>query len=187
MSRLLPKDVEKEIRTIAYNLCAQYNYGTGDIDSTSFIDMLFRRPDIGGRLKEYLPDSSIRVYIKDTLCGKYTKNLTAQKLEGITPIDAVRETYGVNAVIIGKSGDVVICRDSQTGIQYLVSHSTFLRWESALKKVLEYMAKTSSIYEAPETVKICLIVVDQTAKMTYGDKMFLAKTLSFVNARALII
>ncbi len=183
----LPKDVEKEIRTIAHTLCAQYNYGTGDIDSTNFIDMLLKRPDIGGRLKEYLPDASVRVYIKDTLCGKYTKRLTAQKLEGVTAVDAVRETYGVETVILGKSRDVIICRNPQTGIQYLVSHSTFVRWESALRKVLEYLAKTASNYDDPETVKICLIVVDQTAKMTYGDKMFLAKTLSFVNAKALIL
>lgn len=82
----LPKDVEVEIKKIAYELCEQYNYGSGDrMDSTSFIDMLLSRSDVGGRLREYLPDASVRVYIKDTICGRYTKDLTAKKCQNMTP------------------------------------------------------------------------------------------------------
>ncbi len=183
----LPKDVEGEIKRTAYDLCKKYNYGTGDIDSTSFIDMLLAREEVGGRLKQYLPEASIRVYIKDTLCGRYTKDLTARKMEEYSPTEAVKEIYGVDTIIIAKSGYVTICRDERTKLLYLVDYSTLIRWESALRRVLEYMAKTSSICDNPSNVRICLVVVDQTEKMTYGDKKYLMKALSFVNARALIV
>ncbi len=183
----LPKDVESEIKTLAYELCEKYRYGTGDIDSSGFINLLLSREDVGGRLKQYLPESRVRVYIKDTLCGRYTKDLIAAKMEKYSATEAVKQVYGVGTIIVGKSGYVTICREEQGELIYLVDYSTLIRWESALRRIMEYIAKTPSIYENSSNVRICLVVVDQTEKMSYSDKQFLEKTLGLVKAKALIV
>ena len=188
MSKKMPADVEKEIKKTAYALCEEKGYGDGTrVDSTAFIDMLLARPDVGGRLKEYLPSSNVRVYIKDTLCGRYTKDLTAKKMAQYKPTEAIKEVYGVDAYYVAKSGDVTICKDSGGELIYLVDYSTLVRWESALRRILEYIARMPQVSSNPELVRICLVIVDQTSKMTYADKIQLAKALEYVNGKPLIV
>lgn len=93
----------------------------------------------------------------------------------------------MKAITVGKSNEVTICRGEDDNLHYLVDYSTLVRWESALRRILEYMAKTPAIASNPEKVRICLVVVDQTSKLTLGDKMQLNKALSFINAKAVIV
>ena len=184
----MPKDVENEIKKTAYALCEEHGYGDGNrVDSTAFIDMLLARQDVGGRLKEYLPASGVRVYIKDTLCGRYTKNLTAQKMKMYSAVEAIKEVYGVNTVCVGKSGEVTVCKEDNSDYIYLVDYSTLVRWESSLRRILEYIARTPYADRNRNLIRICLVIVDQTNKLTYADKTLLAKALEFVNAKPLVV
>ena len=108
-------------------------------------------------------------------------------MDQYTPVAAIQETYGVKVSQIGKSGDVSICKSTENQLIYLVDYSTLIRWESALRRILEYIAKTPSVYSQSKNIRICLVIVDQTNRLTYSDKMYLSKALEYVNAKPLVI
>ena len=61
MGKVLPNDLSKAIKKAIYQKADEFGYSTsGRIESGQFLDQLVEDPEIGGRLREYLPKERIR-------------------------------------------------------------------------------------------------------------------------------
>ncbi len=104
----------------------------------------------------------------------------------LSATEVIKQVYGVVTSVIEQSGNLTVCR-KYGGPYYIVDYCTLKGWNSALKRVLQHIAKTPLLYEFSDSISICIVVKDTKNEMTYADKQFLDKTLSFANAHVLVV
>lgn len=136
----------------------------------------------------YLSKEKVRTYIKDTIINAYSKALTKKILDAISPTDTIRQIYDVSSSIIqqckGKNPWVSVSR-SEDGRIFVVSGGTVLKWETALRKALELIARESGLTIEGKTPTICLHLVLTDNSLTVADKKHIQTALAAIKVQAL--
>jgi hypothetical protein len=146
------------------------------------MDDLVDDPEIGGVIKEYVQSGKVRVYIKDGILNPYTKQKTKQILLSRDPVHIIRHTYGVEEAFILKQGDIVVCRSPNERI-FVIGKGTVLKWETALRKALEYIARTSGVQLEGRYPSICLQLAVINNDITEGDRTHITNALAAVGVK----
>ena len=191
MSIKLPKHIQKDIRDRAYAHADECGYMTnGRQRNSSFMDSLTEDPKIGGILKNYMQKENVRTYIKDAVLNRYTKDRINESLDAITPEELINRSYGCDASVIqqctGKSSRVAVLRASEGQI-FITSGGTMAKWETALRKALEMIAKEPKLIVEDKTPKICLEISELTMQSTDADKEYVRKALDAVGVRVVFV
>jgi hypothetical protein len=101
--------------------------------------------------------------------------------------DTVRQLFETDTTIIQKqkcNGKIVsVCRSS-VGEIYVVSEGTVLKWETALRKALEIIAREPGLTVDNVTPTICLQLADVSASITDGDKKHITTALAAISVKA---
>jgi hypothetical protein len=66
---------------------------------------------------------------------------------------------------------------------YIVQAGTLLKWETALRKVLECVAGTPSLYENRESTEMCLMLAVTNDELSYGDQRQIETALDLVGVK----
>lgn len=185
MPNNIPRDKRERIFELVYDRADAFGYCTRNRpDNSMFMNSLVNDPEIGGVLSQYMPTGEVRTYVKDTILNKYAKDLVKRKMAAIEPIPVFQIVYGIDTHFVGKTGQITVCRANNNDI-YVLSAGTYLKWETALRKALEYI--TSKELVKDHGVHICLGLVVTNDDITSGDKKAIEDELSIVNARAFFI
>ena len=186
MPNKLPKDKEKLIKKRVFAKADEVGYArSGRVENGRFMDELVEDPEIGGILKEYMDKERIRTYIKDSVLNRYAKDLNKATLSCKTPKQLIQDTYDENADIIQKTGNISVLR-STGGAIYVVSAGTVLKWETALKKALELIAKEPNLIQNGVPPKICLHLAASSSMLADSDKRSIRFALGLVGVKAVI-
>ncbi len=144
----LPKTVREEIVRLVEERADQHSYmSRSRTENREFMQALTNDPSIGGRLSDFMPKERIRIYIKDSILNAYAK----QKNYGRERPDYeklltnhFRETVSLIESTGGALTPTLVCL-SHSG-QYMVAKvGSFLKWETAVKHVVEYLVKTNHL------------------------------------------
>lgn len=154
-------------------------------DNSAFLDALVEAPEVGGILKDYIAKENIRTYIKDAILNAYAKKRKRELLAEKTAADTVKTIFEVEAEDIYKEQGVTVCR-SEDGRIFVVSEGTLLKWETALRKALELIARKQSLILNGVTPSICLQLADISASITDGDKKHITTALAAISVKARI-
>lgn len=183
MANKIPKNVSKEVRRVAYAKCEAYGYSSRSrTENTTFMNSLVDFPEIGGRLREYMTGEEVRTYIKDTILNAYAKAIVKHKLDSTEPLDVIKALYSETAAYVAKKEDTHIYR-AVSGKMYVVQAGTLLKWETALRRALECVAGTPSLYENCETTGICLVLAVTNDELSYGDQCQIETALGLVGVK----
>ena len=183
MAKALPKDVMARIQRAVFQKADEYGYASrGRIENGRFMDDLVDDPEIGGVIKEYVQGGKVRTYIKDGILNAYTKQKTKQVLGSYVPVQIICHTFGVEQAFILKQGDIVVCRASNDCI-FIIGKGTVLKWETALRKALEYIARTPGVRADDRYPFICLQLAVINDDITEGDKAQITSALAAVGVR----
>lgn len=186
MPNKLPRDKEKLIKKRVFAKADEVGYArSGRVENGRFMDELVEDPEIGGVLKEYMDKERIRTYIKDSVLNRYAKDLNKATLSCKTPEQLIQDTYGEDADEIQKKGNISVLRSSE-GTIYVVSTGTVLKWETALKKALELIAKEPTLIQNGIAPKICLHLAVSSSTLADSDKKSILFALSLVGVKAVI-
>lgn len=183
MAKALPKDVAARIQKAVFRKADEHGYALrGRIENGHFMDDLVDDPEIGGVIREYVQGGKVRTYIKDGILNAYTKQKTKQILRAHDPIQIVCHTFGVEQAFVLKEGDIIVCRSSNEQI-FVIGRGTVLKWETALRKALEYIARTPGIRVGGRYPLICLQLAVINDHITEGDKAQINSALAAVGVR----
>ncbi|MPN59438.1 hypothetical protein SDC9_207159 [bioreactor metagenome] len=144
------------------------------------MDDLLNDANIGGRIREYVPSDRIRTYIKDAILNAYTKDKKRQILNADSPIDLVREHFHSESTIATDGEEVSLCISTDLSRKFVVCTGTVLKWETALRKALEYIVRTPDLIEFPQ---IILKLVETKARSTEADQRQIVEVLARINVR----
>jgi len=183
MAKALPKDVAARIQRSVFKKADEHGYALrGRVENGRFMDDLVDDPEIGGVIKEYVQGGKVRTYIKDGVLNAYTKQKTKQILRSHDPIQIICHTFGVKEAFILKQGDTVVCRSSNERI-FVIGRGTVLKWEAALRKALEYTARTPGVRADGRYPSICLQLAVINDDITEGDKTQITSALAAVGVK----
>lgn len=180
MANKLPTDVSKKIKELVYTRADEFEYGSRSrTENGSFLNSLTADPEIGGVLRQYIPANTVRTYIKDGVLNAYAKAEVRKKLNHIKNKDVVKRLYGVDAEQVGKQDSISIYRSSDDRI-FLIQSGTYLKWETALRKLLEWVAANEQLYNQARSVDLCLLLVVNSGEMSLGDRTLIEKALDYI-------
>ena len=188
MAKTLPTKIAKQIKDAVYKKADEHGYGSRTrADNSVFMDSLVADVAVGGILKNYMDNAVIRTYIKDGILNAYAKQRGKEILSAESATDTVQQLFDVDTAVIQKYKDngkvVSVCR-SDDGRIFVVSEGTVLKWETALRKALELIAREQGLIVDGATPSICLQLADISASITDGDKKHIATALTAISVKA---
>lgn len=184
MSVKLPRAQAAQIRNIVYAKADAHHYiSRARNENGQFMTALVDDPDVGGVLSAYMEKEAIRTYIKDTILNRYTKRHKDKILEGNSPTDTIQKVYSVASGEIQTAGCVTVCR-SEDGRIFVVSSGDLRKWETALKKALELIARQPKLVVGDKFPEICLQLAVLNHGLTDGDKKLITDALNVINVKA---
>lgn len=189
MAKKLPNKKTAQVKAFVYSRADDFGYSTRNrTENNQFLDSLVEETEIGGVLREYMPKENVRTYIKDAILNAYAKQVTRNALEGVSPTDTIQQIYGIESSIIqqctGKDARVSVSR-SDDGRIFVVSGGTVLKWETALRKALQLIAREPGLTINGQTPTICLHLVATSNSLTIADKKHITTALATVGVQAI--
>lgn len=181
MKNRIPDEIAKVIKDIVFIEAERINYlARSRNDNGGFLDQLVLMPEIGGKLSQYMKKAEVRTYIKDAILNRYSKDKTQQKRPDNTKV--ITE-LGLNAIFIecDKGNSIDLYRSIDDNCFVVITDGTVLKWETALRKALSYIAE-KPFSQRDASIKIILVLFARCRKITPSDIHQLSKTLSFCNA-----
>lgn len=187
MGKKVPYTIAKEIKEMVFAEADNCNYlSKSRTENAQFLSQLVGNPNIGGRLSEFIPKSEIRTYIKDAILNRYAKDkIQEKKPSDLVPI--ISNTIGVGASAFVEADSVYQTKLFKADNKYIVvADGTVLKWETALRKALLYVASKPFAENATNEVVILLTLFARHQKVSPSESRYLAKALSLCAARIYI-
>jgi hypothetical protein len=151
----VPVDIQREIKSAVYEKADKHCYLQRDRSiNSNFMDNLVRDPEVGVRLANYMGKSEVRTYIKDAILNRYSKD----KVKDAMSLDAgivIDNMLNLKSIEIEADKRVGLYRLENNDL-CLLSRGTSLKWETALRKALEYISRAPKL--PPEDCKLHIVL-----------------------------
>lgn len=181
----MPVKIQKEVKATVYKKADEHGYlHRGRIENGIFMDNLVKDPNVGGKLSEYINKSELKTYIKDAILNRYSKDKTAVVLDADLK-DIISNQFNQKSELIERrnNGRIALHRLENNDL-LLVSGGTFLKWETALRKALEFIAQAPGLPPVDVKLHILLNLATVGGAITDSDKKALRVALEFLNLHA---
>jgi hypothetical protein len=185
MSVNLPSDVQLKVKQAVYREADEFAYmHKGRVENGVFMSNLVKNPEVGGVLAQYMGKAAIKTYIKDGVLNRYTKD----KKEMVLPskpaalLPMIKKLYRQEAIPIEAANPVFLFRLGNNDL-LLVAQGTLLKWETALRKALEYIEKAPGLPPKEEILHIILNIATLGKPSTAADRDHLTKALAYVGVK----
>lgn len=183
MAQVLPESVRIAVRDAIYKKADEFSYmHKSRVESGAFMENLVRDPEVGRILADYMAKDMIKTYIKDAVLNRYMK----EKKRKCLPSDpeellaSIRMVFSQGATIIHHEGaDVFLFRLDDSDL-LLIAQGTLLKWETALRKALEFIARSPGLPPREGSLHTLLNIAVLGASFTESDRAHLVSALSYV-------
>lgn len=138
MSIKIPPEIRKQIFGRVHELADRHKYlQKGRHDNARFLDALVADPQVGRRLREFMPEERVKSYVKDAIVNKYAK-----KRKGLLK-DVGRHLpaeFAAGYEIGTDKEKTVSLHRSKGGVLLAAARTTHIKWETGVRKLLLYVA-----------------------------------------------
>lgn len=183
MAQSVPKTIVAKVRKQIFAILDERHYlSQSRKENGELMQELVSAPEIGGVLGEYIPKSAIKTYIKDAIINAYSKQENA-KLFSIEAIEQRLSTKEGKTVLCvdGKSGDKVFLFRTENGDLIVASIGTIAKWETALRKALEYIDRAKNLPPKNQSLSIYLLISALGKQLPQSDVEHIKRSLSLLN------
>lgn len=185
----MPEEIRTKIRELIYQRADKVNYlAQGRIENGKFMEQLAKDPAIGGFIAQYTGKERVKTYIKDGVLNRYAKEKTRP------PSDlckTVGDAIGEEVLRVDESGDrgISLYRGKRTGTLVVTSCGRLLKWETALRKLLEYMGRNSGRFEGNGASHPGMILILMTGgqRISSSDKQLLERSLDAIQVKVRLL
>lgn len=181
MANKLPKNIADQVRDKIYERAESFDYSSRTrTENSHFMDDLIEDPEIGGVIRSYLPAERVRTYIKDAVLNAYKKSRVRDLLDSLDINAVLLYVFGVETELIQKLNAESSVYRTENGQLIVVSKGTYVKWETALRRALEAIAKFPKADEDKQNPLICLMLAVQNGEAPDADKTFIKKALGAI-------
>lgn len=183
MAQSVPKTIAAKVRKQTFAILDERHYlSQSRKENGELMQELVSAPEIGGVLGEYIPKSAIKTYIKDAIINAYSKQENA-KLFSIEAIEQRLSTKEGKTVLCvdGKSGDKVFLFRAENGDLIVASIGTIAKWETALRKALEYIDRAKNLPPQNQALSIYLLISALGKQLPQSDVEHIKRSLALLN------
>jgi len=186
MSRIIPPPVWNEVCTEVGKLADLHKYLFKDrAENNRFIDELVKHPKVGQRLSEFMSADAARVWIKDVALNGYSK----RKRQPPRCIKLfLKRNVGKDAHELDYfAKDRLSLHWVGDGEYLLVARTTYVKWETGLRKLIVHMASRppSTLKQATNWRLLLLIHLAEGETVNAGDRKVLQRALALINVTAM--
>ncbi len=184
MSKKVPDDIAKEIKEIVFQEADRVNYlARSRPDNGIFLAKLVVMENVGGRLSQYMKKAEVRTYIKDAILNRYSKD-KSQEERPANIEQIICDKIGIKAIFVEQDAkNQIYLFNYQGGACFVVvAYGTVLKWETALRKALLYIASKPFSERVGVSIKIVLTLFARYQKVSPSDLRNIEKALSMCNA-----
>jgi len=186
MSSAAPKRVMDEIYAEVCRQADAHRYMLkGRVENSKFMDDLAKHPKVGKRLQEFQPPEEIRHWIKDVALHNYS----AEKRQAPRDIDdLLRATVRKEVTELDyDAADRLSVHRAADGECLLVARGTYIKWETALRKLLLYRARRAQQAKGANVAFRMFLYVHLVDGETVnaGDRRLVDEALRLINVTAL--
>ena len=166
MSRKVPDNIAKEIKVCVFQEADRINYlARSRTDNGNFLAKLVSMQDVGEKLSQYMNKAEVKTYIKDAILNRYSKD----KIKEERPDDLesiIIEKTGFKAYFVEREekNDISLFKSPSHTCFIVVANGTVLKWETALRKALLYVASKPFSKNANASIKNYSNAVRQASK-----------------------
>jgi len=182
--RKVPPKVRQEVKSTVYRKADEHGYSNRDrVENSHFMNNLANDPEVGGKLVEHMLKTDVRRYIKDTILNRYAKDKTAEELS-LESVRVIREVLDQGSVEIElKKSKRLSLHRLDDGDFVLLAGGTFLKWETALRKTLEYVASAPGLPPKNGRLHLVLNLATNNKPLTSGDRNHLSDALAYIDIK----
>lgn len=183
MAQSVPRDIAAKVRKQTFAILDERHYlSQSRKENGELMQELVSNPEIGGVLGEYIPKAGIKTYIKDAIINAYSKQENAK----LFSIDAIGQKITVREgtkyhCIDGKPGDKVFLFRAENGNLIVASIGTITKWETALRKALEYIDMAKNLPPKNQALKIYLLISFLGKQLPQSDVDHIKRSLELLN------
>lgn len=189
MSVSIPEEIRFKIRELIYQRADSVNYlAQGRIENGKFMEQLVKDPAIGGCIAQYTGKGGVKTYIKDGVLNRYAKEKTRP------PSDlckTVGETFGEEVSRIDEGGEkgISLYRGKRSGVFVVASSGRLLKWETALRKLLEHLGRNSGRFDGKGSSRPRMILILMTGglRISSSDKQLLERSLDAIQVKVRVL
>jgi len=190
MSAKLPPNVRLQVKSAVYERADEFRYAERNrVENNAFLNDLVKDPEIGLRISEFIPREKVRTYIKDGILNAYSKQRQAVLLCA-DPTVIAHQACGQNVEHIEtttiKSSKVHLFRREDNDYLVLVEGNV-LKWETALRKALEFIARSPGLPPENHKVHLALNLASTGAPLTESDRKAIARALDFIGVNVIFL
>lgn len=175
----VPPHIRQEVKSSVYKKADEHGYRRmGRVQNGIFMEHLVKDPEVGGKLADYIAKSELKTYIKDAILNRYSKDKIADELSS-DAAGIIREVLGQGSTEIEAKKRLSLLR-LDNGDLVILAGGTFLKWETALRKALEYVASSPGLPPKDQNLYLVLSLAIGGEPLTTGDMDHLNKALSLI-------
>jgi len=179
----LPKEVREEVKAEIFKRADEYDYSKRSrSDNGRFMDTLVDDSKIGKRLQEHMEPAKVRTYIKDGVLHQYTTEQRNRAFVSQCPKDLIKKHYNVETSVLSEQDGIIVCATPESEI-FVISRGTVLKWETAVRKALDFITKNNRLIIRDEKPAIILQLVTTKADMTGADYKQIESALNMIDIK----
>ena len=189
MASKVPKHVADDIKKKTFRILDERNYlGQSRQENGKLMSELVSMPEIGAVLAEYLPKSAIKTYIKDAIINAYAKAAYAKSLSVSIVEEKISQQEGVKVNWVeGKCSDKLLFLRAENGDLFVAGIGTVTKWETSLRKALEFIEKAPNLPPKDCSLKIYLVLSSLEKNIPQSDLDHIVKSLQFIGVKVEVI
>lgn len=188
MANKVPDVVARDVKDLVFSEADKVDYlARSRTDNGNFLDQLVKSSSVGGRLSQYMAKSEIRTYIKDAILNRYSKDKAqTEQPEDLSSI--IKQKIGIDAEFLERDekAKLSLFKSIDDNCFVIVADGTYLKWETALRKALLYIAAKPFSSRTDMKIKILLALFARHQKISPSDSAHLERALKICQASAII-
>ncbi len=176
MAKLIPERVKVTVEEEAFALLDQWKYlNRTRVENSQFMDHLAHHTELGQKLGQFLDAAAVRKYIKDVLVNKYAKSRRDMPRDIESQLSRLvnEPIHEVEWVV----RDRLSLHRTASGKYIVTARTTFVKWETGLRKILFYTVD-KPVLQGLSEVRKCLAVFEHGSVVNPTDRDHLQRALS---------
>lgn len=189
MASKVPTHIANEIKKKTFTILDERNYlQQSRKENGQLMADLVSMPEIGGVLADYMPKSAIKTYIKDAIINAYAKAAYLKALSVNIVEEKISQKEGVKVNWVeGKCSDKLLFLRAENGVLFVAGIGTVSKWETSLRKALEFIEKAPKLPPQDCKLKIYLILLSLEKHMPQSELDHIVNSLKFINVNVEVI
>ncbi len=180
----VPRDIQISVKEVVYKKADEHGYlKKGRPENSIFMENLVKDPEVGDILSQYMTKAEIKTYVKDAILNRYSKDKISEELS-----KDVKKI--IHDIFKQRSIPIEDCKTKRISLHRLdngevvvIAEGTLLKWETALRKALEFTEKSPGLKIKGKKPHILLRLALMGKTINEADRKHLISSLELINVK----